>query len=271
MGSLDSLLGRLEVIYLETAEKKAPESDKKDEKVDPFTTNRLAIAEEIRELKKLIVDRDQVAGENPSSVEAVRMSATIRTQLVELEKHIQMLKGGHDKAVARYEKKKASKGKPDLELEDKFQLRGEAIQCAMDNLEECRNMERKRLGGPAFIPGRNAAAPTSLPNIDDPRFQELKRRDEEIDTVLDSIGNKVHALHGIAIEMNEVAHKQSDQIDKIADNVDDLNQQLISANKQMKEILEKLRSPDKFILDFILICVLLGVAGMVYTVIKDRI
>jgi len=270
--SLDELCSRLDVILLETGEKKVEDPNAKDKpKEDPFAVNKKLIADEIRQIKKLINERDKLVSENPSSTQAVALSSDIRHLLTDTEKHVDKLEQGHKAAVEKYAKKKAKKpGDPNLQLEEQFEIRDQVIECARANLSECRNLERKRLGGPAYIPGKNASAPATIPNVDDPRFQALIQRDDEINKVLDSIGGKVHILHGMAVEMNETVKVQSDMIDRVEANVDDLNAQLVTVNKKLKDILTKLRSPDRFIIDFILICLLLGIGGLIYKVVKDR-
>lgn len=122
-----------------------------------------------------------------------------------------------------------------------MQIRDEIIQCAQSNVEECRNLERRRLGGPAFIPGSSGdtEVPASLPNVDDPRFLALLKRDEELDGILDSIGTKVHALHEIAIEMGNTAKVQSDMIDDLDEEVTKTNKELVTVNKKLRDTLTK--------------------------------
>jgi hypothetical protein len=58
------------------------------------------------------------------------------------------------------------------------------------------------------------------------------------------------------------------QINKLDKEVDKTNAELEKQNKQLKAIVEKYRQPNKFCMDIVLIVVLLGLAGAIYTCIK---
>jgi SYP7 family syntaxin len=59
-----------------------------------------------------------------------------------------------------------------------------------------------------------------------------------------------------------------EQINRLDKEVDITNEELDKQNKSLKDIVEKYRSPNKFCMDVVMVCVLLGMAAAIYETIK---
>jgi len=78
----------------------------------------------------------------------------------------------------------------------------------------------------------------------------------------------VSELKNIALDMRDEVKIQSSMVDEITSKVDSANVHLNSMNKRMKKTLESTRSADRFILDFILLVILLGVIGYIVSMLR---
>ncbi|KAH3742677.1 hypothetical protein Pelo_15921 [Pelomyxa schiedti] len=279
MAQLDQLMGRLDEMYneaeignncnvrgdTETAAANLNLQSASATAADQFVLSKKAIAEEMRRIKQMIEERNGIS--NPT--EMAKASAAIRGQMKEAERHLAAMETNHKAFVEHY--LSSNRGIPDLDLEEKIELRNKVIQCARANLDNCYDLERCRNNVHTFIPKRNPAAPTKLPDVDDPQFEEIRIMNKKIDEGLGSIELKVSNLKDISGRMYGAAVNQSDTITRAERGVTSVDGQIVQANSRLNEILHGLRStPDKLIVYFILICLLLGIAGLVYKVVSSR-
>ena len=72
-------------------------------------------------------------------------------------------------------------------------------------------------------------------------------------------------MRSVALDIRDEVKVQNAMVDEITHKVDKAHKQLTSVNKKMKKTLEQTRSADRFILDFILLVVLLGIVGYIIT------
>jgi len=112
--------------------------------------------------------------------------------------------------------------------------------------------------------GGGLNVPASLPDIDDPRFQQLIQNDKLLDQKLDIIAEGVGTLKEIAIEMGKEVELQGVMMDQLEQHVDNANAKLHNLNGRLKEQLNKYRSCDRFVLDFICCAIILGLFGFIY-------
>jgi TRAP-type uncharacterized transport system fused permease subunit len=61
---------------------------------------------------------------------------------------------------------------------------------------------------------------------------------------------------------------QTAMLNEIETKVDNSNEHLLKINRKMKKTLEKVKSGDRFVVNFILLLVLLGIVGGIYTMVK---
>ena len=87
--------------------------------------------------------------------------------------------------------------------------------------------------------------------------------DQAIDQQLEVVAEGVQELKSIAVAMRDEVKVQGAMVDEITSKVDNASAQLTNINKKMKKTLQSTRSADRFILDFILLVIVLGIAGYV--------
>jgi syntaxin of plants SYP7 len=75
-------------------------------------------------------------------------------------------------------------------------------------------------------------------------------------------------LKDIAIEMGKEATKQTKMIEIIGDKTDKANEQLENLNDRLRKVIQSIRKGDRFVMDIILLCILLGIAGYIYKMFK---
>eukprot|EP01105_Mastigella_eilhardi_P005965 TRINITY_DN17618_c0_g1_i1.p1 TRINITY_DN17618_c0_g1~~TRINITY_DN17618_c0_g1_i1.p1 ORF type:complete len:279 (-),score=125.50 TRINITY_DN17618_c0_g1_i1:59-895(-) len=270
MTTMNLLMGRLYEIQSETSDK-PKEKGKTGKKEDPFTLKKKVVGERMRELREKIKARDQELEEHPNSEYGVILSSELRSLLSSTEAEVKKLDEVNGKDLKKYQKKRK---KPDEKLDEQFDVRRQLVECAYANLDECKNLEKRRYGTDVFIPGVHedfSDAPTSLPSVaGDQQFELLMQRDAELDSILGSIHQKVKTLDQMAMEMGNVIDTQTVLIEEVNDNVTEINEKLVTLNRRMRDTLHKLRSWDMFIVDFIIVCLLCGLAGIVYKVVRKR-
>lgn len=97
---------------------------------------------------------------------------------------------------------------------------------------------------------------------------QLRRKDQEIDQQLEMVSAGVTELKHIATDMRDEVTMQSAMVDEITNKVDKASTHLNQLNKRMKETLASTRSADRFIMDFILLVILLGVVGYIISMVS---
>jgi len=265
---MNGLIKRLEKIKSECADpalKKGLAAQEGD--MDEFTRLKKKIAIEVKEVRLLIKDRDKLEGEAPGSKHTVEASANIRKALKELRTDAQAL----STFQKREEEKFRKKNKEDPEKEQKIEAHAEVVDLTFKHIKECEALEKRRYGDmSAFGTERDPRDPviTELPDIDDAGFQLLRQNDQRIDQAIDGIGEQVGVLKQMAIEMGKEAELQGVMLDDLDRKVDKVNDQLENINIRLLKTLESIRKGDRFIVDIILLCVLLGIGGYIYHMIK---
>jgi len=111
---------------------------------------------------------------------------------------------------------------------------------------------------------------TELPDIDDEGFQLLRKNDALIDQALSGISDQVGVLKHMAIEMGKEAELQGVMLEDLDRKVDHANDQLENINMRLLKTLESIRKGDRFIVDVILLCVILGIAGYIYHMLSTK-
>lgn len=159
--------------------------------------------------------------------------------------------------------------------------RQEVVELVFKHIEECEGLEKKRYAGKntearveLFSGGKaggssmgsvsRVAGGTELPDIEtQDGLKMLAAKDKQIDEGLDQIAEGVADLKSLALDMRDEVKVQSAMVDEITSKVDNASAQLTNINKKMKKTLQSTRSADRFILDFILLVIVLGIAGYV--------
>jgi len=96
------------------------------------------------------------------------------------------------------------------------------------------------------------------------------RKDQEIDKVAGEINEALEGLHHKVINMNEGIAKTNQQVNENIREVDKAMTSLVLTNKKLKELVKKYRAPSKFCLDMVCVLILLGLAAVLYNMIKNK-
>ena len=86
--------------------------------------------------------------------------------------------------------------------------------------------------------------------------------------MLEGISQQAMQLKEIALEQQSEIEKQGKVLDNLEDHVDKVNEKLLTQNQKLKQLVTQVRAGDKFCVDIILLVILLGIIGVVYTMLK---
>jgi len=238
----------------------------KDENVDEFTRVKKKVAFELNEVRKMIKERDELELSTAGTRHTVEASHNIRKKLKDCKAEAQNLDALQKKDRTKFEKK----NKTNPEKEAQIENREEIVGLVFQHIKEVESLNNRKHGDSAFMGGseNKDATITELPNIDDEGFQLLRRNDAQLDKMLDGISDSVAGLKEIAIEMGKEAEAQGVMMDDLDNKVDKVNDELENLNTRMRKALESVRKGDRFIIDIILLCVLLGIGGYIYSMVK---
>lgn len=259
------LLKRLQKIQDECTDKNKNDAHAEDENVDEFTRLKKKVAREVKEIRHLIQERDQLEKDAPGSVATVEVSHNIRSKM----KDVRLDAASLDKLQKEEKEAYIRKNKTAPALEEQIEKREEVVGLVFDHIEECKQLDQRRNSGLSYTNTRNTdPVVTELPDIDDAGFQMLRKNDAIIDDMLDNTIVGVHDLRDMAIEMGKEAEKQGVMMDNLDVKVDKVNIELENINIRLKKALDSVRKGDRFIVDIILLCILLGLGGYIYSIIK---
>ncbi|KAG8459231.1 hypothetical protein KFE25_005742 [Diacronema lutheri] len=297
---MQGLMRKLEAIEQETAEGDGKkDKGRSRESLDEFGRLKREIHREIKAVREAIAERDEMLTKEAGSKATVEMSARIRAVIKTVrEEHRQMVKIQQTQANRR-------RGKNVQEIEH----RAEVVELVLKHIEEVEMLEKRRyqtkeseargslfatsglrgtstgvdVGGLRSVvvnmpdgagpsAGGRAATDTDLPDIETQEgLAQLARTDERIDQELEEISAGVQDLKHIALDMKEEVRLQSAMVDEITNKVDGANEHLHNLNRKMKNALKEVRSADRFIIDFILIVIILGIATYCYNMFTGKV
>jgi len=289
------LTSRLEAIQSETGEGQAATTVVKGG--DEFVRLKKQIAASVKNIRDKLGERDELLGKGASGTKAtVQVSHQIRQQLQQVRAD-----ANHLMALQRKEATKARGKDKSTEL---AQGRQDVVELVFKHIEECELQEKKRYASKnaearvdLFAAGGRAAelypaetsrsacgagtssatscggSASSLPDIDaetQEGLQLLERKNQAIDEQLDVVAEGVSELKTIALTMRDEVKVQSAMVDEITNKVDAASSRLNSMNKKMRQTLAQTRSADRFILDFILCVILLGIIGYIVSLVSGN-
>lgn len=243
---------------------------------DGFGDLKAQVAAEVRQIRTALKDRDELLQKGAAGTkQTVQMSHQIRAQIKAVKEDAQRLAALQKKEAAKRDRKGANAAQ--------VEGRQEVVELVFKHIEECEALEKKRytgknaearvelfsgaggsagrgaLGAVSHVPGG-----TELPDIEtQDGLKVLAAKDKVIDEGLDQIAEGVEDLKALALDMRDEVKVQSAMVDEITSKVDTASAQLSNINKKMKKTLQSTRSADRFILDFILLAIVLGIAGYV--------
>lgn len=269
---MNELMTRLEIISDQCMDPKKKKQKEEEEKaMDDFQRLKKKIAEEVKDIRHRIEERNELLSKNENNPTSVRMSSEIRTKIKELKKKSEELDRIQKQHAEAIEKRKRKGKNVPKEEEEQAKLRAEIVDLCRKHIEECQFLEKEPTGRRSgLISGGGATpnAPTSLPDLDDERFAQLRAVDKQLDDKLDIVHEGVQTLKQMATEIDKEVELQSTMIDDLDTHVTKTSASLNSLNKRLKDQLKNVRSCDRFILDFICVILILGVAAAIYNLVS---
>jgi len=273
-GAMNQLVAKLEALAEETGdEKKGPN---KQSGGDEFKRIHGGIAVQCRDIRKALKERDELMQKGGSgSKQTVQISNRIRQQ-------IKVVREDANKLHALQRKEAAKRGKGNAQ---QVEARGEQVDLVFRHIEECEALDKRRYasknsearvelfsggktGTLVSTVGAVSRVPegTELPPLEvQDGLRQLQIKDQRIDEELEQVAAGVADLRSVALDIRDEVKVQNAMVDEITHKVDKAHRQLTNVNKKMKKTLEQTRSADRFILDFILLVVLLGIIGYIIT------
>jgi len=288
---MDALIKKLEEIadkYEPLEEKRKREDAQKPGRVakDEFQRIQFEIADQIREIRQLIKERDEEEAANPGQAKAVRLAHDVRMSLGAVQDNLaklqaeeaKMEKKAHTELTKMEKKKKNVNPEVRKEVENAIQARKDVVKNVQDHVSECTMLEKKRaLGNAAFTAttsttsSGNDPTVTSLPDVDDPRFQKLMENDKEIDELLGIVSKNVATLKDEAIEINKALKEQGELLDDLDVEVERTSQRLVDAAQQVKKLTDKINSSsDTCCIVIFLAVMLIAILFLIYRLVKKN-
>jgi len=224
----------------------------------------------IREIREDIKERDGFYAEDDRK-KAVEKGSEIRKKIKEaVEFGEQLEKMQQDKQ----KKHKAKEKIPGFKLTDEKKAKDEnqenIVGLMWKHLAELQKQE-KTMKTTIKIQESNSSEEdgdreviAGIPDIDDPRFEVLRKNDEEIDVLLDDTLQGVRRLKQMATEIGGEVEKSIILIQEIKERADVTLGKLETVNGQLKKTIESARAPSNCCCDIILCCLILGIITAIY-------
>ena len=242
---------------------------------DGFEKMRFKVNEKLKEAETFMEKRDKILNSTlPNEIfERKKLESNIENLLDEIDKGMKEL----DDELAVQKKKKGKycdfSNKEDIKklMQQKYQIlrsKLDGIEVEEKEIQENRTqMEQletilKKEGG--------AEPEREMYEEEQNKIDEWKREVQEQDEGLNVVGNYVKALK---VEVNNASgaidnvHKQVKKVDK---HTDKTAASVETQNKKLKDLLEKIRGSDKICVDILLFLVLLGLAAVLYSIVKNK-
>ena len=102
------------------------------------------------------------------------------------------------------------------------------------------------------------------------KIDEWKKEIKEQDEGLKVVGQYVNELKGEVANASEAIDRVHKKVKKVDKHTDKITISVESQNKKLKDLLEKIRGSDKICVDILLFLVLLGLAAVLYSILKNK-
>eukprot|EP01086_Lenisia_limosa_P005967 TRINITY_DN2398_c0_g2_i1.p1 TRINITY_DN2398_c0_g2~~TRINITY_DN2398_c0_g2_i1.p1 ORF type:complete len:284 (+),score=61.06 TRINITY_DN2398_c0_g2_i1:36-887(+) len=279
---MNDLMRRLQFIRQECGTGNDAEKGqaKKGDKVDEFTRLKRDIANHLREARTKIKMRDQSMSKDGSTQDSVVVNAKIRTLIRESKERSKELTTVHQQLSKKWKKSK------DPQHQRMLETQKEHIAIVNDHIHEVEELQRKKFAVKSNRPQLSLApvvVGTPQPDgvttpSDDPEATELAPIPEEvmeglaqleatnmvIEQELDDVSVGVQRLKHLAVDMKQELDHQDNLIEDIEGGMEKTERELKNLNKRMKKTLNRVRKGDKFLMDLVMLCIILGIAAYIY-------
>jgi len=103
-----------------------------------------------------------------------------------------------------------------------------------------------------------------LKDVDDKDFDQIKIKEEQIAEELENLHLGVKRLKQIAIEIGDILGEQEEELDRINELAETVNEELKSANHILSKVVKDVKSPAMLCCDCILCLMVIGIAVGLY-------
>ena len=244
---------------------------------DSFDKLRFKINENLKEVETLLFERDKIlSSSNPKDIfNKKKLETKIENSLSDIEKGLKDLdielkaqkrkKGKYGDITQKEEIKKLMDEKFNF-LRNKFnglEIDDQKIEDNRNNMEKLEELLKNR--------EENKEEEREMYEEEKEQIDEWNKRVAEQDKDLEDVGKAVKQLKNEVHLANENISNTHQKIKKLTKHTDKTTQKIVSQNKKLKDLLNKIRSTDKFCVDVALFLILIGLVGVLYKIIKSKI
>jgi hypothetical protein len=281
---LTGLLSRVNLVYTQSGgadtggARKAPSRGG-----DRFSDTKSDIVATLHRIHQQHDQVEALTAEGAERVKIARLQHEIRTGIQDVKGGIAMLK----KLIATEVSKRRSKFSPEeLERRKLFIKQLEAqLRHAQDphaspeskpEFGELAPDITAWVAGGGVGAGPPMMAPRGAADVEMTEYQmtgmkQIKREEEEIDGMVDQIGEGVGKLHEIALAMKDELDVHDVVIGEVTEKADKAKSQLDTVNKKLKKTLDTVNSSgDKFCVNVICLVLLLGILTVIYNMVTKN-
>jgi len=266
---MNNLIRKLEHIQQECEVKQGLLSGNNNNDIgDDFTRLKHVIANELSETRELIKARDELELSAPGTRFIAEQSHNIRARIKQMKAEACSMAEIQRKAKDKYEKR----NKPDITKAEKLQNRGEIVEVVFQHIVEVEALSKRKYGDSAFDQNGSSSSSSDtqileLPDNDIAEFQVLRQNDQTIDLLFRDISETVQTLREIAITSGNETRSTAIALENLDEKVRVVDEHLDNLNYRMHKALDSIRSGDRFCIDLILLCIVLGIGGYIYSII----
>ena len=244
---------------------------------DSFDKLRFKINENLKEVETLLFERDKIlSSSNPKDIfNKKKLETKIENSLSDIEKGLKDLdielkaqkrkKGKYGDITQKEEIKKLMDEKFNF-LRNKYngmEIDDQKIEDNRNNMEKLEELLKNR--------EENKEEEREMYEEEKEQIDEWNKRVAEQDKDLEDVGKAVKQLKNEVHLANENISKTHQKVKKLTKHTDKTTQKIVSQNKKLKDLLNKIRSTDKFCVDVALFLILIGLVGVLYKIIKSKI
>ena len=244
---------------------------------DSFDKLRFKINENLKEVETLLFERDKIlSSSNPKDIfNKKKLETKIENSLSDIDKGLKDLdielkaqkrkKGKYGDISQKEEIKKLMDEKFNF-LRNKYngmEIDDQKIEDNRNNMEKLEELLKNR--------EENKEEEREMYEEEKEQIDEWNKRVAEQDKDLEDVGKAVKQLKNEVHLANENISKTHQKVKKLTKHTDKTTQKIVSQNKKLKDLLNKIRSTDKFCVDVALFLILIGLVGVLYKIIKSKI
>lgn len=207
----------------------------KDIRLDVFAALKKDIAAQLRTINQQIAAKQQCKTVN---VHTIQLNSDIRQRIKEVKGSVSQL----------------------AELAGSDTAKLEVVASVHKHVQYAESFEKNPLLRTDDNTNDNTNA---LPLFDDADFGQIRETDTKIDRELDDISQGLLVLRDVATQMNKETIRQSEQLQRLDDKATTSTNTLQSLNTRLKSTLRSIKSGTNFIVNFVLLCILLAIGGVI--------